>query len=336
MAKKGIPDGPFPDRVCNRLRALNIKIKEGKDDRAAAFAERDAANVKLDELEHGSDDHTLASVEYAEACRKIETLQHSLRWWHQEMLTTIDKADEPEQGELFGNSKDPLNIKPPPLEPKKPKAKKAEDEPVEQHPHPSEKNTAKFDFEGGALPKDIGGLFDHAAPTFQLTDARGETWLPGRTRPRPPRRGQLRPSLPPTAWPVGSRAARRRRARSPRAGRSRRRADTNHAAVWHRHAGSAKAADDPRVAERPLPPAGEIRRGGIQKETRMSVDLLAELRGTKCPYCLGVKAPRKTLCGGCYHKLPAQMKNNLYRKFGAGYEEAYAQAITFLWQQKRR
>jgi hypothetical protein len=176
MAKKGIPEGAFSDKVCNRLRALNIKIGEGKEDRAAAFAERDAANVKLDELEHGSDDHTLASVEYAEACRKIETLQHSIRWWHQEMLQTIAKADDPEQGELFGNSKDPLNLKPPPLEAKKPKAKKGDaEDPVEQHPHPSEKNTAKlFDASGKALPSDLDRLWPI---TVGMAKPDGSEWI---------------------------------------------------------------------------------------------------------------------------------------------------------------
>jgi len=50
-------------------------------------------------------------------------------------------------------------------------------------------------------------------------------------------------------------------------------------------------------------------------------------RSLLCPCCRGPKKRMRTLCGGCYHNLPAAMKRALYSRAGAGYEEAIAAAF---------
>lgn len=59
-------------------------------------------------------------------------------------------------------------------------------------------------------------------------------------------------------------------------------------------------------------------------------DLVRSLMSDVCPTCGGVKRPRNTLCGGCYRKLPEDLKRNLYRRVGHGYEEAVAASLRAL------
>jgi hypothetical protein len=58
-------------------------------------------------------------------------------------------------------------------------------------------------------------------------------------------------------------------------------------------------------------------------------ELLQELQGTVCR-CGRNKQARQTFCGGCYRALPRAMQLALYRRFGSGYEEAYAAAVAEL------
>ena len=62
--------------------------------------------------------------------------------------------------------------------------------------------------------------------------------------------------------------------------------------------------------------------------TRKSI--LEEFLGTDCPTCDGVKRPKQSHCGRCYHQLPKGMQRALYLRFGEGYEEAYAAACAYL------
>lgn len=60
-----------------------------------------------------------------------------------------------------------------------------------------------------------------------------------------------------------------------------------------------------------------------------SRELLKHLMGEKC-VCGAWKAVRMSHCKNCYASLPSTLKKNLYRRFGNGYEEAYAKSITKL------
>lgn len=59
------------------------------------------------------------------------------------------------------------------------------------------------------------------------------------------------------------------------------------------------------------------------------VALFFELSGRKCR-CGDPKQARQTFCVNCYYKLPSEVRVALYRRFGNGYEEAYAMAIDHL------
>lgn len=59
------------------------------------------------------------------------------------------------------------------------------------------------------------------------------------------------------------------------------------------------------------------------------LELLAELRGTKCQ-CGKKKQARRTFCARCYYALPGQMRQDLYHLFGHGYEDSYATAMRCL------
>jgi hypothetical protein len=49
-----------------------------------------------------------------------------------------------------------------------------------------------------------------------------------------------------------------------------------------------------------------------------------------CPNCGKRKGTRKSLCGGCYARLPGPMKKALYSRVMNGYEEALTEAMNFL------
>jgi hypothetical protein len=58
-------------------------------------------------------------------------------------------------------------------------------------------------------------------------------------------------------------------------------------------------------------------------------ELLRELQSTICR-CGRSKMPRQTFCADCYRALSHKLQVGLYRRFGSGYEEAYAAAIAEL------
>lgn len=57
---------------------------------------------------------------------------------------------------------------------------------------------------------------------------------------------------------------------------------------------------------------------------------LADFLGKECAACGGEKRERMSHCARCYHRLPREMKGQLYLRFGAGYEEAFASSTTWL------
>lgn len=59
-------------------------------------------------------------------------------------------------------------------------------------------------------------------------------------------------------------------------------------------------------------------------------ELLDSLSSSVCPACNGAKTPRMTFCRKDYYALPKEMRQALYHRFGAGYEEAFQAAADFL------
>ena len=57
---------------------------------------------------------------------------------------------------------------------------------------------------------------------------------------------------------------------------------------------------------------------------------VAELTTTRCR-CGKGKASGKSFCYFCFAKLPQDQKKALYKRFGAGYEEAYTAAVKTLF-----
>lgn len=60
-----------------------------------------------------------------------------------------------------------------------------------------------------------------------------------------------------------------------------------------------------------------------------ALELIRELNGNRCR-CGETKAEGQTFCRRCYYQLPKAMRSALYRRVGAGYEEAYAAAANHL------
>jgi hypothetical protein len=58
--------------------------------------------------------------------------------------------------------------------------------------------------------------------------------------------------------------------------------------------------------------------------------LLASLRGVICPSDGRPKQAGQSLCGRCYHSLPAWQQRALYRLIGDGYAEALNTALGLL------
>lgn len=55
--------------------------------------------------------------------------------------------------------------------------------------------------------------------------------------------------------------------------------------------------------------------------------LISSLRSGVCPACGGAKKSAQTMCRSCYFKLPRMMRDALYDRVGAGYEQAFDEAM---------
>lgn len=60
-------------------------------------------------------------------------------------------------------------------------------------------------------------------------------------------------------------------------------------------------------------------------------EILNILQSDKC-HCGKSKKPRMSHCTNCYYKLPPQMRNDLYKPFFGGYQEAFRESINYLNQ----
>lgn len=59
-------------------------------------------------------------------------------------------------------------------------------------------------------------------------------------------------------------------------------------------------------------------------------EMVGSLASMVCPACANPKRPRTSFCPKCYFRLPPDQRNALYQKVGAGYEQAFLDAIAFL------
>ena len=55
--------------------------------------------------------------------------------------------------------------------------------------------------------------------------------------------------------------------------------------------------------------------------------MLDSLYSNTCPACGDHKGEQKSLCYQCFSRLPGKVKNDLYQRFGHGYEPAFEQAM---------
>lgn len=64
----------------------------------------------------------------------------------------------------------------------------------------------------------------------------------------------------------------------------------------------------------------------------LNAQALRELGEIKCPApgCANRKSAKKSFCGPCFFRLPAQMQHDLYRSFGDGYVIAFNEAKDWL------
>lgn len=56
-------------------------------------------------------------------------------------------------------------------------------------------------------------------------------------------------------------------------------------------------------------------------------DLMFSLRRLVCPACGGVKRSGETVCHVCWYRMPRPFRLPLYRRIGAGYEDAFRRAL---------
>ena len=59
-------------------------------------------------------------------------------------------------------------------------------------------------------------------------------------------------------------------------------------------------------------------------------ELVESLQSEVCPACQGRKWEGKSVCIRCWRRLPAEIRQALYRRVGQGYEEAVGAALEAL------
>lgn len=52
--------------------------------------------------------------------------------------------------------------------------------------------------------------------------------------------------------------------------------------------------------------------------------------GTKCEACGDWKRKNTAFCSGCYFRLPTELRDALWHRFGEGFEEAYVAGLNWL------
>lgn len=60
-----------------------------------------------------------------------------------------------------------------------------------------------------------------------------------------------------------------------------------------------------------------------------SAEIFEAFVGTQCAGCGGTKQKRSAFCLLCYRQLPKALKSCLWKRFGAGFEEAYHACLSW-------
>jgi predicted amidophosphoribosyltransferase len=60
-----------------------------------------------------------------------------------------------------------------------------------------------------------------------------------------------------------------------------------------------------------------------------SQEIYAAFAGTLCAGCAGTKQRQNAFCKDCYRQLPRALQKCLWKRFGAGYEEAYVACLSW-------
>ena len=89
--------------------------------------------------------------------------------------------------------------------------------------------------------------------------------------------------------------------------------------------------DDPDNCSHPTVEIQKCSHGMIRKDSPVKSKnfYYEQLMSNEC-FCGESKQKRNSFCVGCYHKLPDEMKADLWKWIGKGYEEAYEAAVKFL------
>jgi hypothetical protein len=73
----------------------------------------------------------------------------------------------------------------------------------------------------------------------------------------------------------------------------------------------------------------EDRMATAEREQIIEAFYAKELKSDQCQ-CGRTKKPGRSLCFPCFRDLPVEMQEDLYKKIGSGYEEAYEAAVKWL------
>lgn len=60
-----------------------------------------------------------------------------------------------------------------------------------------------------------------------------------------------------------------------------------------------------------------------------SAEIFEFFCGRKCQVCGGGKRQGSAFCTWCYRELPKALKSSLWKRFGAGFEEAYQGSLSW-------
>lgn len=74
---------------------------------------------------------------------------------------------------------------------------------------------------------------------------------------------------------------------------------------------------------------GEVKPFGLNR-----LEILDIFQGKKC-VCGSDKNRRQPHCSFCYHQLPPEQRNALYKRFGSGYEAAFSDSLRTLVELER-
>jgi len=60
-----------------------------------------------------------------------------------------------------------------------------------------------------------------------------------------------------------------------------------------------------------------------------SREIFHQFAGNQCPGCNRSKLKMRGFCVDCYRQLPTALKHSLWKRFGAGYEEAHQACLSW-------